>query len=136
MRMYNKKIFKQTANVGCRRLLASSAILLVVSLLGLPASAAQANPAAVVKMTDAPAAFVPAQVAIKVGGKVEWDNTGNAIHSVTANTPLPAGAQTFDSGFIMPGAKFTHTFTVPGTYHYVCLPHANSGMVGVVVVTK
>jgi len=134
--MQNKKILKETRNGGWRRLLVSSVILSVVSLIGLSVSHAQSNPAAVVKMTDTPAAFVPAKVTIKAGEKVEWDNTGKAMHSVTANPPLPAGAKIFDSGFMMPGAKFTYAFTVPGTYHYVCLPHANSGMVGEVVVTK
>jgi plastocyanin len=134
--MKKKKSFNETRNGGWRRLLVSSVIVLVVSLIGLSVSRAQSNPAAVVKMADTPAAFVPAKVTIKAGEKVEWDNTGKAMHSVTANPPLPAGAKIFDSGFMMPGGKFIYTFAVPGTYHYLCLPHANSGMAGEVIVTK
>jgi len=109
---------------------------MVVGLAGLSASGAGADAKVVVKMTDAPAAFVPAKVTVKAGEEVEWINTGQAIHSITLAPPVPAGAESFDSGFLMPGGKFEHKFTVPGTYHYMCIPHANSGMTGEVVVTK
>jgi plastocyanin len=49
---------------------------------------------------------------------------------------LPKGAATFDSGFMPPGATFDYTFTVPGTYHYFCVPHEKAGMVGTIVVKK
>jgi plastocyanin len=48
---------------------------------------------------------------------------------------LPAGAVAFDSGKIQPGGSFTHQFTVPGTYKYVCLPHEDAGMTAQIVVT-
>lgn len=121
------------------RLLATILSVLVLSVvirIGLPAFAGQTNSAVVVKMTDVPAAFVPAKVTIKVGGEVDWENTGHNMHSVTANPPLPPGAESFDSGFMEPGVTWTHKFTVPGTYHYLCIPHANSGMAGEVVVKK
>lgn len=111
-------------------------MLAVAGVVALPTPRVRADAKAVVKMSDAPAAFLPAKVTVKVGDEVEWINTGKAIHSVTTAPPLPAGAESFDSGFLMPGAKWEHKFTVPGTYHYLCIPHANSGMSGVVVVTK
>jgi hypothetical protein len=40
----------------------------------------------------------------------------------------------FHSGDIAPGSRFSHTFDVPGIYYYVCLPHEEMGMVGIVVV--
>ncbi|HVB59484.1 MAG TPA: plastocyanin/azurin family copper-binding protein [Candidatus Acidoferrales bacterium] len=114
----------------------TAAGLLAVARIAVPAFAAHANSPVVVKMTDVPAAFVPKKVTIKVGGEVEWENTGHNMHSVTANPPLPPGAESFDSGFMAPGATWIHKFTVPGTYHYLCIPHANSGMAGEVVVKK
>lgn len=139
METMTKNSAKAAAGLSRRGLfltLLSASVFFVAAQTVVPVSPARANPATVVKMTDAPPTFVPARVTIKVGGEVVWDNNGKVIHSVTANTPLPAGAQNFDSGFMMPGTKFAHTFTVPGTYHVVCIPHGNSGMVGEVVVKK
>jgi plastocyanin len=123
--------------------IAAVAAVLVLSLLPDPAHAATGP--VTIKMGDTPAIYEPAKVTIKTGQTIEWVNTGKSIHSVTlvpddAQKPKdasePKGAKTFDSGFMSPGAKFSHTFEVPGTYHYFCIPHEKAGMVGVVVVKK
>lgn len=107
-----------------------------------PEGANDAAPAAVVKVIKA-FRFTPDTVTISVGQTVEWDNTGLVHHTVTADpskaadpqhVQLPAGAEPFDSGNLSPGQTFRHTFTVPGTYRYVCLPHEKMGMVGEVIV--
>ena len=139
MEAMNQSTAKAVSRAGrLRRAVAILSIpaVFVVARMALPRLAAGATSPAVVTMTDAPPAFVPAKLTIKVGDEVDWRNTGQVMHSVTANPPLPAGAQSFDSGFMPPGATFTHKFTVAGTYHYVCMPHANSGMVGEIVVAK
>jgi plastocyanin len=96
-----------------------------------------------VKMTDTPPKFVPLTVTIQKGDTVEWINNAQSLHSVTTNpavaqdpkdVSLPSGAKPFDSGFMPPGAKWSYTFTVPGTYKYLCLPHEKDHMTGVVVV--
>ena len=106
---------------------------------------AGAAPAVVVKMTDKPPLFKPLKVTVKVGQTVEWINNAQTLHSVTtdadsAQKPTdvssPRGAKPFDSGFMRPGATFDYTFTVPGTYKYLCLPHEKDGMIGIVVVSK
>lgn len=121
-------------------LISPLAALLFLSGLG-DASAVQ--PAATVTMTDQPANFMPARVTIKVGETVEWKNTGLILHSATDNpaeaakpetVSAPPGAAPFDSGFMNPGVVYRHTFTVPGTYRYVCLPHQAEGMAGEIVV--
>ncbi|HZO81259.1 MAG TPA: plastocyanin/azurin family copper-binding protein [Candidatus Binataceae bacterium] len=117
------------------------ALLLLAAVVPSGASAKEVE----VKMTDSPAAFVPAKVTIKVGDKVEWVNSAQSLHSVDADPAnaqdkgdvvLPPGAKPFDSGFMAPGAKYSYTFTVPGTYKYVCLPHEKDGMKGEIVVEK
>ena len=104
-----------------------------------------AAPDVVVKMTDKPPTYMPMKVAIKVGQTVEWVNNAETLHSVTtdpdsAQKPTdvssPPGAQPFDSGFMKPGMTFDYTFTVPGTYKYLCLPHEKDGMIGYVTVGK
>ncbi|RME57663.1 MAG: halocyanin, partial [Candidatus Dadabacteria bacterium] len=76
---------------------------------------------------------------------VEWTNTSPIVHTVTADpkkatledsTKLPKGAKPFNSGNLEPNAVFRHTFTVPGTYRYFCIPHEAAMMRGEIVVEE
>ena len=87
--------------------------------------------------------FSPRDVTIKAGESVTWKNSANDVHTVTAdpsrakmkeNVSVPAGAKPFHSGDIAPGKTYRYTFTTPGTYRYVCLPHEDKGMTGTVTV--
>ena len=98
--------------------------------------------AAAVDLTAA-LTFEPAEITVRVGDKVEWRNRTLLTHTVTAdpritadasNIELPEGARPFNSAAIPAGQVFRHTFTVPGTYRYLCLPHAGQKMFGTVVV--
>jgi plastocyanin len=98
-----------------------------------------ANTSATVTMTGL--RFYPETTHVKVGDTVEWRNQSSFTHSVNANpqrfpddVSIPAGAASFDSGRIAAGDVYRHTFTTPGTYNYVCLPHVDFGMSGTVIV--
>ena len=87
--------------------------------------------------------FAPTGITIKAGDTVEWRNTGSVSHTVTAdpgrapgskNIELPAGAETFDSGWVKGGQVFRYTFSKPGVYRYICLPHEGARMFGTVIV--
>ena len=87
--------------------------------------------------------FNPATIRVRSGQAVQWRNTSPITHTVTAdparaanaaNVQLPPGAQAFHSGSIPAGQTWSYTFTTPGTYRYVCLPHERQGMMGTVVV--
>jgi plastocyanin len=121
--------------------LALMALLFTAALIPSVASAKTVK----VTMTDKPPRFVPAKVTIKKGDTVKWVNTGKELHSATFNptlaanaaqVTLPKGAKPFGSGFMAPGATFSHKFTVPGIYHYICIPHEKDGMLGEVIVKK
>jgi plastocyanin len=111
-----------------------------------PASFSQSTSAApiwIVKMNDDDPMYRPSTVEVHVGQTVEWQNEGQVSHSVTddparANTPgdalLPAGVTPFNSGNVMPGGRFRHTFSAPGRYRYFCLTHEGDRMVGEVIV--
>jgi uncharacterized membrane protein len=80
---------------------------------------------------------------VHAGDTVEWRNSSILPHTVTADARraaegkevvLPHGAEPFDSRTIAPGGSYRHTFTVPGTYKYICVPHAAFGMAGEVIV--
>jgi plastocyanin len=112
---------------------------------GTPDQADQeGEPAFVVDMTDE-LTFEPATVTVTAGDTLEWRNPSSVGHTVTAdpqkaadpdNVVLPEGAEPFDSGMIGPDGTFTYTFTVPGRYRYVCLPHEAAGMIGEVIVEE
>ena len=88
--------------------------------------------------------FIPDSVSIKAGDTVKWTNPHNISHTVTfdpskaankENAVLPAGVEPFDSGPVEEEGTFSHTFTVKGTYKYVCTYHEAMGMVGTVIVS-
>jgi plastocyanin len=98
----------------------------------------------VVSMTDSNS-FEPKTITVKSGDTVTWKNVSAMSHSVTdvsslagdkKDAALPANAKEFNSDFIPPGKDYSHTFTVPGTYKYFCIPHEAIGMVGTVIVSK
>jgi plastocyanin len=95
--------------------------------------------------------FDPETITVSPETTVVWENPSEANHTVTAiETSIPEGASYFASGgfdseqaarndsnegLVEPGGTYSHTFSVTGSYDYVCLPHEQSGMVGTVTVT-
>lgn len=109
------------------------------------AFAGTAKPDVIVTMTDKAPFYKPDKITIKPGETIEWKNDGQTVHNVSdeaqnAQSPKdasrPSAAPGFDSGFIPPGGSFSHTFKVPGSYKYFCLPHEKAGMIGYVIVKK
>jgi plastocyanin len=81
--------------------------------------------------------FNPASVTINVGDKITWrHDDGPATHTVTSDS---GQAESFDSGAMLSGATFSHTFKKAGTYTYYCSIHGSpgncSGMCGDIVVS-
>lgn len=93
-------------------------------------------------------AFDPAVVSVDIGTAITWRNSSDIVHTVTAyDDGIPAEADYFASGgfdseaaarehmsdgLLEAGDTFSHTFRVPGTYEYVCIPHETGGMTGTV----
>jgi len=97
-----------------------------------------------VKMTSANR-FDPDAVNINNGETIAWQNAATSAHTATfnpaagspliaSNVLLPEGVATFDSGDLEPGKTWSHTFTTPGTYKYICIRHASLGELGTVIV--
>ncbi|WP_458204695.1 plastocyanin/azurin family copper-binding protein [Haladaptatus sp. NG-SE-30] len=98
--------------------------------------------------------FNPREFEVKAGETVVWANTDMRRHSVTAyEDGIPEDADYFASGgfdseqaarkawqkgkgTVEPKATYEHTFEVPGTYAYFCIPHEVAGMSGTIVVTE
>lgn len=79
--------------------------------------------------------FVPDVAWVTLGGEVTWRNTDDADHHDAVSLPgrVPADAEGWASGSLDHQESFTHAFTEPGVYDYVCTPH-QTWMYGTVVV--
>ncbi len=93
---------------------------------GAPPSPAPATPVSG-GVTIVDNAYSPRTKSITTGTTLVWTNTGAVPHTVTSS----AGG--FDSGFMFTGDTYRRTFTVPGTFDYICTIHP--GMTGTVIVT-
>jgi plastocyanin len=80
--------------------------------------------------SDEPLKFLPAELTVPVGTRVEWVNDSDLQHDVTAEDG------SFDSkGLLSKGQKYEFTFAKAGEFKYFCTPHKDAGMKGVVKVT-
>jgi len=73
--------------------------------------------------------YIPWDLIITEGDTVGWFNVDTAAHTATSGIPGTTDGA-FDSGLIMPGDSFSHTFTQAGQYPYFCVVHP--WMIGVV----
>ncbi len=114
-------------------------LLFALSLLGVAlmqsALAEEAAPA-----TDGPTAqvitldykFQPPEITVQAGTTVIWENQeSRQYHSVWFKEAGEEPGQYF-----FPGETVQRTFDQPGAYPYVCEPHEDRGMKGVVHVVE
>jgi plastocyanin len=81
-------------------------------------------------------AYSPAVVVVSAGDTVTWTNEEELFpHDVTSGQAGAADmGQYFISVPLNPGETFSHTFSEPGEYPYICVLHPS--MVGTVMVTS
>jgi len=72
--------------------------------------------------------FNPPRLVVAPGTKVTWLNMDLIRHTATGNFK----AEPFDSRDINYQMSYSYTFTKPGEYPYICVPHP--GMKGMIVV--
>jgi len=106
---------------------------LTLPLLGLlgPGATALAGETVVVATKDY--AFVPAEITIRPGTRVRWENRDRRqYHSVYfEQLGDPEG------DYFFPGESRERVFDTPGSYPYICEPHWKThGMTGVVHVVE
>ena len=96
--------------------------------------------------------FRPEELTVEAGTTVTFENTSSHAHTVTAyEGGIPDEAEFFatgdfesemaaregwenQQGLLYQGESWEHTFEIPGTYQYFCIPHEESGMIGFVEV--
>jgi plastocyanin len=97
-------------------LMTVAALFVVVTLVAVSVAGAHNHPTAA-KAQNHPTrkvsiqnfSFKPANITIKQGTKVKWINKDSTAHTVTANKK-----NSFDSGRLGPGKRYTHTFKSAG----------------------
>ena len=62
-------------------------------------------------------AYSPATLTVTAGTTVTWTNNDTMAHTVTADD------NSFDSGTMNPGAKYSKVFSTAGTISYHCTIH-------------
>jgi amicyanin len=97
------------------------------SITGTGGSIAPA-PAATANVDIVNFKFTPAAVTVKAGTTLVWTNTDAIAHSVNFTT------EAINSAVLNQKNQFSHTFTAPGTYAYICSIHPF--MHGTVTVTS
>lgn len=96
--------------------------------------------------------YVPAQLSIRAGDRVNFHNVSGGPHNVQFwSDSIPAGAaDALNAGMpdqmaplagpllVEPMAVYTVTFAnvAPGDYKFFCLPHLANNMVGMITVTQ
>ncbi|MFF4363112.1 plastocyanin/azurin family copper-binding protein [Streptomyces sp. NPDC001604] len=93
------------------------ALFLAGAALVLPAPAVQAAAGHQVLMSGY--AFSPRTLTITAGDTVTWTNQDQAPHDVKTTS----GPASVHSPMLNKGGSWSHTFTTPGTYGYLCTVH-------------
>lgn len=80
---------------------------------------------------DTPNVFAPMILRINSGDSVTFLATDKNHNTASKRGMIPEGAKPWNGSI---NEEKTIKFTVPGIYGYVCLPHYELGMVGLIVV--
>lgn len=109
--------------------LASNAGDISIDLTGIGVCGADQEDVSIPQGTGTPgcedtnSCFVPFDTAIVVGREISWHNDDTSAHTVTSGSPRSGPDGNFDSGLLMSGRTFTHTFTQSGSLPYFCMVH-------------
>jgi plastocyanin len=79
--------------------------------------------------------FSPATLTINPGDEVQFELELDHNVVQVSKTTWDANGSTSNNGFGLPFGGGKVVLTTPGTYYYVCSPHASMGMKGIITVT-
>lgn len=78
--------------------------------------------------------FNPSLLTVQVGTQISLSIGGAHTMTEVSEATWNMNGTTWNGGFNFDGGNHTLTLDIPGTYYYVCVPHAGSGMKGRIVV--
>lgn len=73
--------------------------------------------------------FSPATLTVSVGDTIRWVWSAGSHTTTSVSGGIPAGATAWDALITSSSTSFEYRVTVPGSYSYICKPHA-PGMAG------
>jgi plastocyanin len=86
------------------------------------------------KIVSAGFTFSPATLTINPGDEVQFELGGSHNAVQVSKATWDANGSTSNGGFGVPFSGGKVVLTTPGTYYYVCSPHASMGMKGIITV--
>ena len=102
--------------------------LFIFGCIGMTASAD------IITVTNAGLTFTPADITVEVGDTVNWNIAANHNAVEVSEATWNANGTTPNGGFSVDFGGGAVMFNAPGTYWYVCQPHAGQSMKGRVFV--
>lgn len=107
-----------------------------VAALPVSSDAAPAGAGRTVTVKALDNSFREQELTVQAGTEVVFENVGRNDHNVIPDPNSIQGWGISDTEF-GPGATYSHVFTEPGVYAYVCTIHGvkGKGMVGTITVT-
>ncbi len=114
-------------------LILNGPVVSTIPIINVPVSTVTVPPQTVT-VSSPGFSFSPASVTIRAGDTVNFVLAG--IHDAVevSKATWDANGNASNGGFRIPFGGGSHTFTQPGTYYYVCEPHASMGMKGTIIV--
>lgn len=87
------------------------------------------------ELTNVGNTFSPAVINMLVGDQVHIDISAPHTCTEVSQATWNANGSTSNGGFDFGPGENTLTLDVPGTYYFVCIPHASMGMKGQIIVS-
>ena len=67
--------------------------------------------------------YDPTSAKVKTSTTITWTNDDTLPHTVTSGSADTGPSGEFDSGIVMGGGSFSHTFDKAGSFDYFCALH-------------
>jgi plastocyanin len=87
------------------------------------------------ELTNSGTTFSPDLITMQAGDSIHLVLASPHTCTEVSQATWNANGNTSNGGFNFPSGTHTFSLDVPGTYYYVCIPHASMGMKGQIIVT-
>jgi len=88
------------------------------------------------ELTNVGTTFSPNVITMEAGDNIHLVLASPHTCTEVSQSTWNANENTSNGGFNYSSGTNTFSITVPGTYYYVCIPHASMGMKGQIIVTE
>jgi plastocyanin len=88
------------------------------------------------KIKNSGTSFTPATSTVNVGDEIEFEISSDHNAVQVSKATWDANGNTSNGGFSVPFGGGKIILNTPGTYYYVCAPHASLGMKGTIIVNS